>query len=142
MQMRTVLLMLMLALVALFALLNWGTITTPTALNLLVARIDAPLGIFMLGLLGVITVIYMLLLARAETVALLETRKLARELEKARKLADDNEESRFQGLRVWLEAELAEVHRRLDAITPQRPASEPPAAVQEPFRRPLPPAGV
>lgn len=120
MQARSFFLIALFALVALFALLNWAQFTVPTSLNLVVAHVEAPFGIVMLMLLGLVTLIFMLLLARAETVSLLESRKLAKELDKARKLADSAEESRFQNLHAYLERELGEINRRLDVLTSNR----------------------
>lgn len=44
MRTRTVLMLTLLALIGIFALLNWQSFTAPANLNFLIARIEAPLG--------------------------------------------------------------------------------------------------
>jgi uncharacterized integral membrane protein len=120
MNLRTIVLILILLALLLFAALNWGVVTTPATLNLAFGQIDAPLGILMLLALAGLTLVYMLLLAKAEAAALLEIRRQTKELEKARKLADRAEESRFGDLRQWLADELGAIQRQLDALVEAR----------------------
>lgn len=117
---RTVLLLVILGLVGLFALLNWSTISTPAPLNLLVAQVEAPMGVVLLMVIGVLTLIFMLLVAKAETSALLEGRKLMKELEHHRKLADSAEESRFRALQDYLQTELPGLRRDIQALCEAR----------------------
>ena len=49
MPLRTVFLIVVLALIALFAVLNWGAFLAPTTLSFGVAQVQAPLGLIMLG---------------------------------------------------------------------------------------------
>ena len=59
MPLRTVLLLIVLAAVALFAVLNWSAFLAPTTLSLGVAVVQAPLGLIMLGLIGILTVAFL-----------------------------------------------------------------------------------
>jgi uncharacterized integral membrane protein len=102
--------------VGVFAALNWQTFAQPAPLDLLVAQVDAPLGMVMLLLLGAVTVLYMLLLARVEIAAMLESGRLAKELERVRRLADSSEESRIQALREHLDDELSRLQKAVTGL--------------------------
>lgn len=106
MKIRTLLLLLVLAAVAGFAILNWNTIMTPTPLSLGVAEVQAPLGLVMLGLSVFLTTLFLVYVVYLQTSVLMETRRNSRELHANRKLADQAEASRFTELRSFLEAEL------------------------------------
>lgn len=106
MRARTAFLLLILAGLGIFAALNWPVFSAPTALNLVVARVEAPLGIIMLAVTAAVTVLYAVLVAWRETSALLENRRYARELETQRQLAESAEASRYTQLRTFLEREL------------------------------------
>jgi uncharacterized integral membrane protein len=96
-----------LVLLALFAGLNWPAFTAPTTLNLLFAKVQAPLGLVMLGVVLVLTLLYVLFSLGVEASALIEVRRYARELYQTRKLLENEEESRFLQLKGYLEAEFA-----------------------------------
>lgn len=124
MKLRTGFALAAMLLVAAFAALNWQTFSQPAPLHFLFAQVDAPLGVVMLVLLGAITVLYMLLLARIEVTAMLESGRLARELERTRRLADDGAESSIHALQQHMD-------RQFDALKatvlhlaeqPRRPA--------------------
>jgi uncharacterized integral membrane protein len=107
---RTLLVVVILALLGAFAGLNWPAFTAPATLNLLFLRVEAPLGLTMLGAVAAVTLLYFLFAIGVETASLLETRRHARELEVQRRLADEAETSRFAELRRYLEAELERLH--------------------------------
>ena len=106
MKIRTLLLLLILAIVAVFTLLNWGAFMTPTALTLGVADVQAPLGLVMLGVVVVITAVFLLYVVYLQTTLLMDARQNNKELQQQRKLADQAEASRFTELRTYLELEL------------------------------------
>lgn len=116
MPIRTVLLLVAFTLIAVFAALNWGAFAAPTMLSLGVAEVQAPLGLIMLGLLVVLTVLFLMFIVYLQTSVLLEARRHARELQANRELADQAEASRFTDLRSYLEAELRSFAER-DAET-------------------------
>ncbi|WP_457637115.1 DNA cytosine methyltransferase [Oceanithermus sp.] len=107
MNLRTLTVLVVLLLVALFAALNWPLITAPAEINLVITRISAPVGLILLAVIAFLSVLYFVFLAMIETSALLEVRRYAREVEQARKLADKAEASRFAELKKFLEAELS-----------------------------------
>jgi uncharacterized integral membrane protein len=103
---RLLLVLLIVVLLGGFAALNWSAFAARLPLNLLVARVEAPLGLIMLGALAALTLVYLVSVVSMETRALLEGRRQARELQAERKRADEAEASRFSELRKYLEAEL------------------------------------
>lgn len=113
---RTVLILVLLVLIGFFALLNWQSFSAPANLDFLVARIEAPLGVLMLIIVCVLVIVFFLLLAKTEITMLWESRKVAKELENARKLAAEAESSRVESLRVSVHNELAEIDKKLQSI--------------------------
>jgi uncharacterized integral membrane protein len=109
MRVRTALLLVILSALGVFTALNWSAITTPTPLYLVVARVEAPLGVLLLGVIVGITALYALFLTWIETEALLEARRSARELHAQRRLVESAEASRYEELRAYLQGEFAEL---------------------------------
>ena len=120
MSIRTVALILVLAALAVFVVVNWSAFTTPTSLSLLVGSIDAPLGLLMLMVTAVLGVVFLAYVVWLQTSVLLESRRINRELAAQRQLADQAEASRFTELRAHIDqavnglaAQLAELDDRL-----------------------------
>ena len=113
---RTVLILVLLVLIGFFALLNWQSFSAPANLDFLVARIEAPLGVLMLIIVCVLVIVFFLLLAKTELTMLWESRKVAKELENARKLAAEAESSRVDSLRASVHSELAVINKKLESI--------------------------
>jgi hypothetical protein len=116
MKARTLFFLMVLAAIAAFAALNWGAFMAATTLSLGVAVFQAPLGLIMLGLVAVLTALFLGYVLYLQTSVLLEARRHAQELRSNRELADHAEASRFNELRSYLEAELLSVASR-DADT-------------------------
>ena len=102
----TLLLLIVLTGIVVFAAVNWSVITAPTTVSLLVTDVQAPLGLIMLGLTVLVTVLFLIFLAYLQTTVLLDARRHSRELRAQRELADQAEASRFTDLRGFLETEL------------------------------------
>jgi uncharacterized integral membrane protein len=102
---RTLLIVVLLALIALFVALNWPAFWAPTSLNILFATIQAPLGIVMLGFLLVIVAAFAIYLVVWQGSMLVETRRQAKELQQQRLLADQAEASRVAELHAALKEE-------------------------------------
>jgi len=81
MRVRTAFLLLPLGGLGIFAALNWTVFTAPSSLSLVLARVEAPLGVIMLTVTAAVTLLYAMLAAWRETSGLLESRRHARELE-------------------------------------------------------------
>ena len=102
----TLLLLVVLTGIVVFAGVNWSVITAPTTVSLLVTDVQAPLGLIMLGLTVLVTVLFLIFLAYLQTSVLLDARRHSRELRAQRELADQAEASRFTDLRSFLETEM------------------------------------
>ncbi len=98
--------------VAAFAALNWSDFVQPTPLSLGVAIVQAPLGLIMLGLLGLALIAFLISSVSQETHNLIESRQHMRELTAQRDLADKAEASRFTDLRLHLDNQLRETRQR------------------------------
>ena len=101
---------LLLALAGLVAL-DWATFNAVTTLSLGVTQVEAPLGLILLGLIGLVSLLFMgyiLLLQAAQGV---ESRRMSKDLHAQRTLADQAEASRFTEMRGFVESEM----RRLEA---------------------------
>ena len=103
MSIRTVGLVLLLAMLAVFVIVNWTAFTAPTSLSLLVGTIEAPLGLLMLMITALLGVVFLAYLVWLQTSVLLESRRLNRELAAQRQLADQAESSRFTELRTHID---------------------------------------
>jgi uncharacterized integral membrane protein len=115
MRIRTLLVLLVIALIAGFAAINWPAFTTPTTLSLGMSTIEAPLGLAMLGLVVFITLAFAIYVAVWQASILMETRRHAKELQAQRALADQAEASRFTELRGVLHAEMDQLEQRIAA---------------------------
>jgi uncharacterized integral membrane protein len=109
MPLRTLILGIVLVLVGLFAALNWSAIMAPTSLSLIFTRVDAPLGLVLLAIIGLLTVLFLVYLVYVQTVVLVDARRSARELQAQRELADQAEASRFTELRALLEERIGKL---------------------------------
>ncbi len=97
---------LVLVLVGLFALINWGAFSALTTLSLGVTTVQAPLGVIMLGLVGFLCVLFTVWVISLQASSLAAARRQTRELQAQRDLADRAEASRFTELRTELFARL------------------------------------
>lgn len=120
MNLRTVLIIVMLALFAGFVALNWSVITAPTTLSFGFWTAQAPLGLLLLGFTVLIAAMFLFLLVIQQATVLVETRRTAKELTAQRALADQAEASRFTALGERLDQELrrveAQAATRQDAL--------------------------
>ena len=127
MRIRTLILLLVLAALVVFSMLNWSVFVTPTTLSLGVASVQAPLGLVMLGLLIFLIAFFLVYVVYLQSTVLLDSRRHTRELQTNRDLADKAEASRVAELREFLDAGLkqqasqgdlarAAVLARLDAL--------------------------
>jgi uncharacterized integral membrane protein len=107
MNLRSVLIVVVLGLLAIFAMVNWGTFIAPTRLSLVVTSVEAPLGLMMLGFTAVLAAVLFWYALKVQFGALSDSRRQADELRRQRELADQAEASRFTELKQYLERELA-----------------------------------
>ena len=116
MKLHTVILALVLFVVLLFAGINWTLFARQDSINFIFFSIEAPLGVIMLGTVGVLSVIYMLFIGRLEITSMLETRKYNKELEEARELALNREKSRITELQNVVSGQIESLGERFGAL--------------------------
>lgn len=115
MRLRTLLLVLAIALLAAFAALNVDEFSRVSVLSLGFTTVQVPLGLVMLLLLVVAIVVFLASTLYMQSTNLLETRRYARELNSLRELADRAEASRFTELRNYLEVQAIAAQQRESA---------------------------
>ena len=119
MRTRTLLLLVVLIAIGVFAAINWTAIVAPTTLSLVVTDVQAPLGLIMLGVTALVTLLFLLFVVYLQTSVHLDTRRHTRELQGQRELADKAEASRFTELRAFLETELRKLAEQSGAAQAQ-----------------------
>lgn len=109
-------LLIVLAALAIFAVLNWTAIVTPIPLSLLFTDANAPLGLILLTVTGLLTLLFLGFVIYMQSSTLILRKRLNRELEEQRKLADNAEASRFTELRIFLAGELQKLNSHNNEI--------------------------
>lgn len=105
------------AVVAGLATLNWSTLMVLAPLDLVVAQIQAPLGVVLLGVAGVLVALFFVAYLRNQIGSLLETRRLLKEIQRVQELADKSESSRIDNLQHLMVTEFRQLNERLNAVT-------------------------
>jgi uncharacterized integral membrane protein len=106
MYLRTLLILIVLGAVAIFAAINWKAFMAPTTLSVVFATVEAPLGLILLAVVGLLSLLFLLYVVYLQSSVLMENRRNARELQAQRELAEQAEASRISQLRSFLESEL------------------------------------
>ena len=114
MYLRTLLIVTVLGLLVIFALFNWNAFLSPTTLTFGFTTVEAPLGLILLALVGLITLLFLVYVVFLQSSSLLESRRQARELQSQRELADRAEDSRFQQLHAAMETQLKNLETQSD----------------------------
>lgn len=113
-----------LAFLGLLALMNWERFVAPTSLFLGFGLVEVPLGIVLLSFLGAVSAIFVASILGIQGAALLDARRMAKDLKAQRDLADVAEASRFTEMRSFvderLRALLAEQATHAQAAVAQR----------------------
>lgn len=103
-------------LIGVFVLANWTLLAAPVELHLLIASIQAPLGVLILMIAAAILLIDLAVHTLSRRGWARDRRLLTTDLESARLRAEREEESRTSALRATLERELATIHGQLDQL--------------------------
>ena len=119
MRMRTILVLIVLIAIAVFLWINWPAITAVARFNLFVTTFEAPVGLVMLTLLGVIVATFVAYVALLKSAILLEARRSTRELQAQKVLAERAETSRFIELQELIHTEFARLEGRLTEVQAQ-----------------------
>jgi uncharacterized integral membrane protein len=112
MRARLLFLVVAILLVAGFAALNWSEFMRPAPLSFVTQVVDAPLGLIMLGILGVTLLVFLISSAMQTSQFMLESSRHSKSLQAQRDLAEKAEASRFTDLRQQLDAHLRENRQR------------------------------
>jgi ABC-type multidrug transport system fused ATPase/permease subunit len=115
MYLRTVLILVVLGALVVFAVINWNVFMAPTTLSIIFATVEAPLGLILLGVIALLTLLFLVYVVYLQSSLLVESRRHARELQGQRELADQAEISRFSQLRSFLENELRNLTKSNEA---------------------------
>ena len=103
------LIFLVLILLGVFALANWTTLNTPTSLSFLIATVEAPLGLILLGVTLVFVALFAIYVAVLRTTMLIDARRYSQELRSLQDLAQKAEASRVSELRGRMDQEFAQL---------------------------------
>ncbi len=116
--MKFINLLLLIILIALviFASLNWQAIITPVPLALLFTTAEAPLGLILLSVTALLTLLFLGFVVYMQSSTLMIRRKLNKEVEEQRKLANEAEASRFTELKTYLESELKNLNAQSNDV--------------------------
>ncbi len=117
MSLRTLFFLLVCAAIAVFVGVNWAEMNRPTELSLIFTRVQAPLGLVLVGLMALLFLVFVGVMAFTQGTILMETRRHAKELAAQRELADKAEASRFTDLRAHLDKEVERLSGAIDRQT-------------------------
>ena len=108
MYLRTLLIVLLVGVVAMFAVLNWSAFMSETTLSVGFTTVQAPLGLVLLVVTGLLALLFLIYVVYLQSSVLLENRRQSRELQSQREIAENAEASRFYQLKTSLEEALHE----------------------------------
>ena len=106
MYLRSLLIIVVLGVLVVFAAINWNAFVAPTTLSVGFTTMEAPLGLILLGIAASLTLLFLVYVVYLQSSTLLESRRYGRELQAQREIADQAEASRFTQLQSFMEAEL------------------------------------
>jgi uncharacterized integral membrane protein len=95
--------------------LNWRVLTATANVNFLIGSANAPLGVVMLVLCGLLIAVLATYVGIWHGTLLAELRRQAKELDAQRALAESAETSRFTDLGTLIRSEIANSDKRLEA---------------------------
>ena len=96
------------------ALRNWGLVTQTTPVDLYVTTVNLSMPLLLLIGMMVVAIFTFATMGRIRMQSAIESRDLHRELDKARRMADAAEASRFADLRAYLDREIPQIELKLD----------------------------
>jgi uncharacterized integral membrane protein len=114
MYLRSLLIIVVLGVLVVFAAINWSAFMAPTTLSVGFTTMEAPLGLILLGIAACLTLLFLVYVVYLQSSTLLESRRYGRELQAQREVADRAEASRFTQLQSFLEAELQKLAKQTE----------------------------
>lgn len=116
MNLRTLQLLLLFAVIAIFAIVNWSAFTTPTTLSLVFGNVQAPLGLIMLALTGLLVALFLVYIVYQQAGVIVEARRSSRDMAAQRELAEKAEASRFTELQASVTSGLHAIETRVAEV--------------------------
>lgn len=114
MKVKTLVFIALLIFVAFVVYLNLPAMTAPTTLSLLVADIEAPLGMLMLAMVVLMTFVFLSVIVMMQIGFNAERQRLSKALEAQRLLANEAETSRIHELREFLQTSFAHINTTIE----------------------------
>lgn len=114
MKVKTLVFIALLIFVAFVVYLNLPAMTAPTTLSLLVADIEAPLGMLMLAMVVLMTFVFLSVIVMMQIGFNAERQRLSKALEAQRLLANEAETSRIHELREFLQTSFAHINKTIE----------------------------
>ena len=115
MTVRSVVLVLLSILAAIFLILNWQGIVAPVPVNFIFGQIEAPLGLILLVVLGVLWIVGIAWSLMTQASTLLEIRRAYKEANANKSLANHAELSRTEQMKKTLQEEMNRMQTQLVA---------------------------
>ena len=122
-----------LVIVAALCVLNWHTLMEPAPIDLVFWQMQAPLGAVLLAVAGVLLAFFLLAYLNNQVSALMESRKLLKEIQRVQGLADKAEASRIENLHQLIATEFRLLNERLGSVSAVSMASESPLDAHQPL---------
>lgn len=104
------------AVIVVFAGLNWSALTAVTSLNVGVTQVEAPLGGVLLAFTAVFVALFLLATLYSRIASLVESRGLHKKLRLAQEVADQAEASRLESLQQLMLTEFRKLNERIDTL--------------------------
>lgn len=114
MKVKTLVFIALLIFVAFIVYLNWPAMIAPTTLSLLVADIEAPIGMLMLAMVVLMTFVFLSVIVMMQIGFNAERQRLSKALEAQRLLANEAETSRIHALREFLQTSFAHINTTIE----------------------------
>ncbi len=102
-----------LAIVGALCVLNWQTLMVPAPLDLVLWKVEAPLGAVLLAVAGTLLAFFLVAYLHNQIGSLMETRKLLKEIQRVQGLADTAEASRIENLHQLIATEFRLLNERM-----------------------------
>ncbi len=129
MAIRTVILVLLTLLSAIFLIVNWAGITAAVPVNLIYTDTEAPLGLILLLVLGALWIAGIIWALLQQAATLLEIRRAYKDAESSRGLADNAEKSRFEAAKKLVHDEIVAAQEKFNETNTANAAKQ--AELQE-----------
>ena len=116
MKIRTLGMLLIVIVMAVFLIINWGTLSQVTTVNLVYTEMEAPLGIIVVAAFAAVVVLLMAYTVWHQASVMMELRAAYKEARTARQMAEDADKSRIAEIR----ADFKERMEKMEALLATR----------------------